>query len=92
MPNTSSHGGARKGAGRPPAPYPKKNKVFRPPSPEAWQEFLSYLSGDLVEDFEIVLNALRASRSLTTREPDFANAPQKSSVGSSRQDQTTKSK
>ena len=29
---------------------------------------------------------------LTKRKPDFANAPQKSSVGSSRQDQTTKSK
>ena len=62
---TVTHGGSRKGAGRKPALHPKKQKAFRPPSEEAWQEFLSYLSGDLVEDFEIVLYALRASRSLT---------------------------
>ena len=55
----SNHGGQRKGAGRKPAPYDKKMKSFRPPSPEAWEEFLSYLTGDLVEDFEIVLNGLR---------------------------------
>lgn len=56
---SSRHGGQRKGAGRKPAPNPKKLKAFRPPSPEAWEEFLDYLSGDLVEDFEIVLTALR---------------------------------
>jgi len=74
------HGGANRGQGRHPAPYCKKLKAFRPPSEEAWQEFLSYLSGDLVEDFEIVFHAVRASRSLTLHEGDKAMRPQKSGV------------
>ena len=78
----NTHGGANRGQGRKPAPYPKRLKGFRPSSKKEWQEFLSYLSGDLVEDFEMVLSALRASRSLTLHESDKAIRPQNSEVES----------
>ena len=56
--NKPIHGGKRKGAGRKPALLPLHLKKFRA-SEKDWVEFLSYLTGDAVKDFEMILACLK---------------------------------
>lgn len=72
-----SHGGKRKGAGRKPAPDPVFIKKFRASKNERI-EFMSYLTGDARKDFEIVFNAVRASRSLTPAATDSGKSTRRS--------------
>ena len=62
-------GGDRDGAGRKPAPLPVFAKKFRASENERI-EFVSFLTGDARKDFEIVFNAMKASRLPTLHAAD----------------------
>ena len=63
MKPTKPHGGKRKGAGRKPALLPAFSKKLRATDKER-EEFMSYLTGDAVKDFEILIHALAIWRSM----------------------------
>ena len=53
----TKHGGKREGAGRKSALKALRTKKLRATDAE-WEEFLSYLTGDAIKDFETIIHAL----------------------------------